>query len=61
MPEKWPCAFEILKNISFDNTMLSKLSYGVDVDKISYDEVSKKWILENEKLWQSWIPKSCLN
>ncbi|WP_019614257.1 ABC transporter substrate-binding protein [Psychromonas ossibalaenae] len=58
-PNDWPCAFSTLKNINFNNEMLSEIAAFVDVNSLSYDEAAKLWINSNQKLWRSWIPVSC--
>ena len=59
LPEKWPCAYEIVQNINFNNQMLSQLAFAVDYKKMSYQKVANEWLTSNKKLWQSWLPKNC--
>ncbi|MCG8635190.1 MAG: ABC transporter substrate-binding protein [Desulfobacterales bacterium] len=59
MPEKWPCAFKILQNINFDRKTIAELAYEVDVNREKTDAVAARWLKNNRKLWQSWIPRSC--
>ncbi|QGP59303.1 ABC transporter substrate-binding protein [Piscirickettsia salmonis] len=54
-----PCAFELLKNINFTNTMIANIAAAVDADKMSYDEAAQDWLNQNKALWHSWIPSSC--
>ncbi len=59
MAEKWPCAFETLLNINFDNAMISKLALMVDVDARGLEEAADLWMENNGTLWRSWIPEPC--
>ncbi|WP_028865980.1 ABC transporter substrate-binding protein [Psychromonas aquimarina] len=58
-PDDWPCAFNTLKNINFNNEMLSEIAAFIDANNMTYDEAAKQWIDSYQKLWQSWIPVSC--
>ena len=57
--EKWPCAYEIIRNFNFNNKMIAKVSSRVDSDKISYEEAAIEWVKNNKKIWNKWIPKAC--
>jgi len=59
LKDEWPCAFEIIKNINFDNQNISVLAATVDFKKLSYDEAAKQWINQNKSTWLQWIPKMC--
>jgi glycine betaine/proline transport system substrate-binding protein len=59
MPTKWPCAFETLTQINFNNAMLANLAYEVDVNKFTYQQVAKKWLANNGHKWMPWISPSC--
>lgn len=59
MPEKWPCAFRALEQINFNNQIISKLTFLVDVEKKSMDTVAKNWISSNKDVWLEWIPEEC--
>lgn len=59
MQQSWPCAFKTLKNISFDNAMISTATAEVDVDKLSYQEAANNWLGEYKTLWHNWIPTEC--
>ena len=53
------CAYQTLKNISFNNLQISQISALVDLDNLSYLDAADIWIKNNTSLWQSWIPKDC--
>lgn len=59
MPGKWPCAFNTLKQITFNNIAIARLTLMVDVEKKELNDVAEHWMASNEKLWQSWIPWYC--
>jgi len=59
LKDKWPCAFEIIKNISFDNQSISSLAATVDFKKLSHNEAAKQWVNQNKSIWHKWIPKTC--
>lgn len=59
LEDKWLCAFEIIKNINFDNQNISKVAATVDYKKLGYDEAAKQWLNENRSTWHQWIPARC--
>lgn len=59
MPNTWPCAFDTLKNINFDNDMLANLALDVDGKGLTHQKAAQKWLSKNKLLWLSWIPKQC--
>ena len=60
MPNKWPCAFHLLKNINFNNSMLSELAFEVDRVGKSYQQVAIEWLGNNEAIWRTWLPNECV-
>jgi len=54
------CAYDILKNMSFTNEQIAKVSHYVDGKNMSHAEASLKWISENKRIWNKWITKSCV-
>jgi glycine betaine/proline transport system substrate-binding protein len=59
MPKQWPCAYETLKNINFNNATISMLASWVDFDKLTYQAAAERWLKENKVIWQNWIPSEC--
>lgn len=57
--ERWPCAYDTLKNIDFDNATIARLAAQVDVDKLTHQQVAQQWLLENTELWQAWVSAEC--
>lgn len=60
MEKKWPCAFQVLRNMDLTNSDFAKIAALVNVDNKSFDMAATHWVTENTKLWMSWIPKGCL-
>lgn len=59
MPEAWPCAYQTLRNLNFNNAMISGLAARVDVDGLGHQAAAEEWLQQHESLWQSWIPDHC--
>ena len=57
--KQWPCAYQILKNINFNNKSISTLAAEVDFYKKPYQQVADAWILDNKAIWEKWIPSHC--
>ena len=55
-PARWPCAFELLKNIDFTNGMIAGLSARVDVDGLTPAQAANEWLGEQRALWETWMP-----
>jgi glycine betaine/proline transport system substrate-binding protein len=59
LPKQWPCAYDILQNINFNNNAIAFLAAEVDFYKKSHQQVATTWILENKQTWEQWIPSHC--
>ena len=55
MEKKWQKAYKTFTQVSFDNLQISTMAKLVDSDKLSYEEAAKKWLLDNETIWQTWL------
>ncbi|MCP4328399.1 MAG: ABC transporter substrate-binding protein [Alphaproteobacteria bacterium] len=55
-PETWPCAFELIKNISFTNAQIAAAAAYAEVEEMSPEEAARRWIEENKEAWEKWIP-----
>jgi len=60
VPNKWPCAFNLLKNINFNNPMLSELAFEVDRVGKSHQQVAIEWLGNNEAIWRTWLSNECV-
>lgn len=56
LQDKWPCAFKLIRNISFTNAQIGAAAAKVDVEGLTTEEAAAQWIGENENVWQKWIP-----
>lgn len=59
--KQWPCAWQTLKNFNFDNKTIADVASWVDYERMDHQTAAKRWLNENQPLWQSWIPPSCKN
>jgi glycine betaine/proline transport system substrate-binding protein len=59
MPEQWPCAFQLIKNIDFTNAMIAEAAALVDVEGMKPENAATQWLKDNEETWQAWMPASC--
>ncbi len=55
----WPCAYQVLANMNFDNAQLARAAALVDVEGLSYEEAARRWMAEYAALWADWLPKDC--
>ncbi|MGN7613537.1 ABC transporter substrate-binding protein [Magnetococcales bacterium HHB-1] len=59
MQKTWPCAWQVLRNMNFSNTMIGTIAALVDKDGLSHEEAAKKWLANNTDVWSSWLPTTC--
>lgn len=52
--EKWPCAYEIVRNFELTGKEVGTLVYKVDVEGESVEDVAMEWVTENEDRWRAW-------
>ncbi|MFY9239071.1 MAG: ABC transporter substrate-binding protein [Roseovarius sp.] len=52
--EKWPCAYEIVRNYQMDNDTMAALLVEVDLNGRSSTEVATEWLMENDATWKEW-------
>ena len=50
--DKWPAAYEILKNFKLSTEEQQPLMGAVDVDGMSAEDVTTAWIAANAEVWQ---------
>ena len=55
-PEKWSCAFELIKNINFNGAQISAAATYAEVDEMSPEQAALRWIGENREVWEKWLP-----
>ena len=59
MPNVWPCAYQILQNMNFDNNAISQFAAEVDFYGKTPLQAAKHWLKNNVSVWKSWLPKTC--
>ncbi len=59
MEQTWPCAFAVLKDMNFNNAMISQIAAFVDADGMTHIQAADKWISENTALISTWGANTC--
>jgi len=54
--KKWPCGYQLIKNIDFTGPMLDQAAALVDVDGMKHDEAATAWIEKHQKEVAAWMP-----
>jgi glycine betaine/proline transport system substrate-binding protein len=54
MKDKWPEAYKVAKNFTFDAKELGLLAGQVDLENKSIEDVAEAWINANEAKWKPW-------
>lgn len=54
MPDKWPNAYAVLRQISFTNAQIAEMAKLVDIDELEPEEAAEVWLEENEDVWKPW-------
>lgn len=57
VPERWPCAYEFLKRMSFTTKQLSAFEYLVERRRLSPEQAAGDWLKRNEPIWRNWMPE----
>lgn len=52
--EKWPCAYQTIRNFKISNQEMGGMVGMVDLDGRKVEEVVEEWINNNEDTWASW-------
>lgn len=55
LKNKWPGAYQTIRNFRMDNDEMGALITEVDLDGKKVEEVVAAWIAANESRWQAWI------
>ena len=56
--EKWPAAYEAIRNFDMTNDDMGAMIGKVDVDGMPIQTVVDEWLDAHQDTWKSWIPKS---
>jgi glycine betaine/proline transport system substrate-binding protein len=54
--QKWPAAYQAIRNFDISNDVMGNLIAKVDLDGMPSDAAVEEWIENNKDVWQSWIP-----
>ena len=54
--KKWPCGFELIKNIDFTGPMIDQAAALVDVDGMKHEDAAAAWIEKHPKEVKEWMP-----
>ncbi|OHU85071.1 MULTISPECIES: ABC transporter substrate-binding protein [Pseudoalteromonas] len=54
-PKILPCAFDILKSMTFSKDELAQFALQVNVQAQTSKQVSQQWLSQNQQRWQSWL------
>jgi glycine betaine/proline transport system substrate-binding protein len=52
--EKWPCAYNAIRNFTIDNQAMGGMVGEVDLDGKSVEEVVEAWLEANRDTWSAW-------
>ncbi len=52
--EKWPKAYQAIRNFTIDNDLMSSLIIKVDLEGMSVEDVVADWMANNESVWKAW-------
>ena len=55
MEAQWPEAFELLKNINFNNEQIAQMAALVDAEDLNPEEAAVVWLEENRSVWEAWV------
>ena len=54
MKDKWPEAYNVAKNYTFDAKELGLLAGEVDLNGKTIEDVAQAWVDNNEAKWKPW-------
>ncbi|WP_105169442.1 ABC transporter substrate-binding protein [Pseudoalteromonas sp. T1lg23B] len=54
-PQAMPCAFDILRSMTFSGEELAQFSLQVNVHSQSTQQVGEQWLNQNQQHWQDWL------
>lgn len=58
MKDKWPRAYNVLTQVSFNNAQIAEMAKMVDVDELEPEEAAAEWLEANEDVWRPWVDSS---
>lgn len=51
---KWPCAYSVVRAMTFDNDTIGNLTAEVDLNGKTAAQVADEWLAANEAVWVPW-------
>jgi glycine betaine/proline transport system substrate-binding protein len=55
LKDKWPAAYKFLKAYQMTNEWQGPLAMAVELESAKPADVAKKWVDENQAIWQPWV------
>ncbi len=52
--QKWPKAYQTIRNFTIDNDLMSSLIVKVDLEGMSVEDVVTEWLDNNQDIWKPW-------
>ena len=52
--EKWPCAYQAVRNFTISNQVMGEMVGEVDLDGKKLEDVVENWIKNNADTWKAW-------
>lgn len=52
--DKWPCAYNAIRNFTIDNQAMGTMVGEVDLDGKSVEDVVEAWLNANKDTWSAW-------
>jgi len=55
MTSKWPSAYCVLSNVSFNNAQIAEMAKLVDTDDLEPEEAAEEWLAANRAVVDPWV------
>ena len=59
LENKWPCVFQLIKQVNFTNEMIAEASALIVVDSYTEDEAADVWINKYKSHTEQWLDLTC--
>ncbi len=56
-PKTHPAAYTMFSRLSFNAGQIGQMAALVDIDGLTHEEAGKKWLADNEDVWQAFVGK----
>ena len=54
-PRTHPAAYTAFSKVDFSTKQIGEMAALVDTDKMDHKDAAKKWLADNEDVWQGWV------